>query len=327
MATPSPEQRIMRDLSRRGTCSFLDLKSAIRLSRGDIEGITDRLVDRRFVRIEKDHLNRHISYTWTGPKEEANPPDHARPKKARKKRIIPTEKKPNSFSPGPEEIEKNWRKISAAALRSIRAKVPIVSWRNHATRFLRNPRMKKAYSLLCAASKDRERAIHVFAEAMCYGIYFNPTRQPGLLPPLADITKVRAMRNRAEDLVRLIRVIPLCQNRSNLSLWGRASTEWAHKEDKRYPIRAISDGHVIDALQVVRDFLSGCIPRPRGRGRPQERDQNHLMSSLEQLFRKHFGRRRLHAVTALFIETVCGGSVTDTEVKTSLARLRKRNRT
>lgn len=71
MASPSVEQRVIRELSRRGTCSLLDLKSALQLSRGDIMGITTRLADRRSVRIEKDHQGAHISYTWTGPKEKA----------------------------------------------------------------------------------------------------------------------------------------------------------------------------------------------------------------------------------------------------------------
>ena len=72
MVSPSVEQRIIRELSRRGTCSLLDLKSALRLSRGDIMGIAARLANRRSVRIEKDNQGEHINYTWTGPKEKAS---------------------------------------------------------------------------------------------------------------------------------------------------------------------------------------------------------------------------------------------------------------
>jgi hypothetical protein len=91
MASPSNEQRIKRELSRRGTCSLLDLKSTLKLSRGDIEANTDRLGERGFVRIEKDHRGKHTSYTWTGPKEEVKPADNARPKKAKGKRTASPE--------------------------------------------------------------------------------------------------------------------------------------------------------------------------------------------------------------------------------------------
>ncbi len=91
MASPSNEQRIKRELSRRGTCSLLDLKSTLKISRGDIEANTDRLGDRGFVRIEKDHRGKHTSYTWTGPKEEVKPADNARPKKAKGKRTTSPE--------------------------------------------------------------------------------------------------------------------------------------------------------------------------------------------------------------------------------------------
>jgi hypothetical protein len=92
MATP--EQRIKRELSERGTCSFLDLKAAVKLSRGDIEGITARLTSRGIVKIKKDLDDKHTFYTWAGPKEEARPAKQAPPKKTRKSRTIPTVGKP-----------------------------------------------------------------------------------------------------------------------------------------------------------------------------------------------------------------------------------------
>jgi hypothetical protein len=110
-------------------------------------------------------------------------------------------------------------------------------------------------------------------------------------------------------------------------LWYYAFNGWTDKEQRGYPVGTISDGQVTDALQVVRDFLSACIPSPRRRGRPIERDQNHLMLRLEFQFKKQFGRHHPHhAVIALFVETMCGGSMTATEVKTSLNRLHIRNR-
>lgn len=54
MASTSYGQRIERELSKRATCSFLDLKSSLRLSRGDIEAYTERLANRGLVRIKKD---------------------------------------------------------------------------------------------------------------------------------------------------------------------------------------------------------------------------------------------------------------------------------
>jgi len=42
VAFTSDRQRIERELSKRGICSFLDLKSSLKLSRGDIEANTKR---------------------------------------------------------------------------------------------------------------------------------------------------------------------------------------------------------------------------------------------------------------------------------------------
>jgi hypothetical protein len=85
MASPSFEHRIIRELSRRGICSFLDLKSAIGLSRGDTEGVIARLANSGLVKIKKDTEGKHTFYTWAGPKEKARPSDLARPKKAEAK--------------------------------------------------------------------------------------------------------------------------------------------------------------------------------------------------------------------------------------------------
>jgi len=82
MARLSPdEQRIRRELLKRGTCSFLDLKSVLKLSCGDIEANADRLARRGWVRIEKGPRGEHTSYTWTGPKEEGRLGDHVRSKR------------------------------------------------------------------------------------------------------------------------------------------------------------------------------------------------------------------------------------------------------
>jgi DNA-binding MarR family transcriptional regulator len=323
----SVKQRIINELSKRGTCSFLDLKSALRLSRGDIEANTERLAARGLVRIKKDLSGDHTFYTWIGAKEEARRPDSTRPEKARKKRIIPTKKKPNLFSPGRAGIKKEWDEVSAEVLRRIDAVPYLDIYRKHADGFLKDPRMEEVYRSICKAAKDGKEAIPVFAEALQYGLMFNPARETGF-PALADTKKVRALRNNAEELIQFVQEIPPCQYRSNSFLWFRASTEWAFrsgKEHKEYPVEGISDGHVTDALQVVRDFLSAYIPRPRGAGRPFGTDQNDLMLRLESLFKKQFGRPH-HAVTALFIETVCGGGVTGTEVKTRLWEIRKRDR-
>jgi hypothetical protein len=88
------EHRIKRELSGRGTCSFVDLKAAVKLSRGDIEGITARLASRGVVKIKKDLDDKHTSYTWTGAKEEARPAKPAPPKKIRKRRTTPAEGEP-----------------------------------------------------------------------------------------------------------------------------------------------------------------------------------------------------------------------------------------
>ena len=329
MASTSDRQRIERELSKRGTCSFPDLKSSLKLSRGDIEACTERLAHSGLVRIEKGYIGEHTLYTWTGAKEEAKRPDPARPEKARKKRTITTEKKQNLLFPGRDGIKKKWEEVSAEVLKIIDADPLPDDYRKHANRFLKDPRMEEAYRSICKASKDGEKAFSVFAEALYHGIMFNPTREKGF-PALADKKKVLALRDNTEELVQLFKEIPPCQYRSNSYLWFRASTEWAFRSGKEhnvYPVGTISDGHVTDALQVVRDFLSAYITPPRRRGRPLEIDQNHLMLRLEYLFREQFGRHHPHhAVIALFVETMCGGSMTATEVKTSLNRLHIRNR-
>jgi len=105
----SPEQRIKRELSERGTCSFLDLKAAVKLSRGDIEGITERLASRGVVKIKKDLGGKHTfyTYTWAGPKEEASPAKQAPPKKTRKSRTMPTVGKPRKLPAG--MLVPDWR--------------------------------------------------------------------------------------------------------------------------------------------------------------------------------------------------------------------------
>ena len=89
MATP--EQRIKRELSERGTCSFLDLKAAVKLSRGDIEEITARLASRGVVKIKK---------TWTISISFI-------PGLGRKRKQVPPSKPPRS-RPGKSEPSRPW---------------------------------------------------------------------------------------------------------------------------------------------------------------------------------------------------------------------------
>jgi hypothetical protein len=130
--TSSPdEQRIERELSKRKTCSFRDLKSALKLSGGDIKSNINRLADRRFVRIEKDHRGEHVFYTWTGPKERGKAPDSARSMKAKGKRTV---------SPGvPLEVRErgvgtNAKKKQPASLKSLPA-----DWKDHLRQIISNP--------------------------------------------------------------------------------------------------------------------------------------------------------------------------------------------
>jgi hypothetical protein len=102
-----PEQRIKRELSQRRKCSFLDLKAAVKLSRGDIEGITARLASRGLMKIKKDTDGKDTSYAWTGPIEEVRPAKHTPPKKIRERRTIPTEKKPKKAPVG--KLAPDWR--------------------------------------------------------------------------------------------------------------------------------------------------------------------------------------------------------------------------
>jgi len=279
------------------------------------------------VRIKKDQHGEPIFYTWTGPKEEAKTPDHARPKKARKKRTIQTEKIPNLFPTA--GIKKTWEEV----LRRIDAKVDGVSvyplppeYRKPADGFLKDRRMEKAYRSMYAAAKDGKDVIPVFASALYLGLLYNPNR-PKVPPPLAGPKKVLALRDNAEELVKEIPVIQqsVASIRYRSNLWFHAAADFAQQRDEEYPVEEISDERVIDALRVARDFLSSYVPQPRGKGRPPKTDQNRLMLRLEGLFKERFGHP-LHAVIALFLETVCGGTMTATEVKTSLPGIRKLNR-
>lgn len=151
MASPSVEQRIIREISRRGTCSFLDLKSSLRLSRGDIEANTDRLFDRGLVKIKKDTDGNHTFYTWTGPKEEARVPDHARPGvplegRERGGGTIAKKKQPAS----PESLPPDWKQ---------RLEQSIAGYSHHPKEqeimlgLLRKKEVEKAANLIWKASR------------------------------------------------------------------------------------------------------------------------------------------------------------------------------
>jgi hypothetical protein len=151
----------MREISRRGTCSPLDLKSVLGLSLEYIMEITARLADRRSVRIKKDHQGGHISYTWTGPKEEApggksspakkpppSLPDSAPPVQASVSGVAsPRASRAKKFS---EPLPADWKQCLERS---------ISSWSHHPTekelmlQLLRKKEVKEAASLIWKASR------------------------------------------------------------------------------------------------------------------------------------------------------------------------------
>jgi len=198
-------------------------------------------------------------------------------------------------------------------------------YRKYVGRFLRNPKMEEAYSLMRKRAKGKDVS-SVFAEALYIGILCSPGRER-VPPPLSDTKSLKRMRVAAEMLLEEVPVIrrSITSRRYKNNLWFHAAADCALKNEEVYPVAEIADDRVLDALQVVRDFLHSHLPEPRRRGRPVATDQNYLMIRLADLFKKQF-KRPLHTVIALFLETVCGGGWTGTEVKASLARLRKASR-
>ena len=198
-------------------------------------------------------------------------------------------------------------------------------YRKHAGRFLKNPKMEEAYRLIRKWAKGKD-VVPVFAEAFYIGLLCNPGRGR-VPPPLSDTKLLKRMRDASEMILERVPVIgrSISSRHYQKNLWFHAAADCALKKKEAYPVDEITDDRVLDALRVVRDFLHSYLPEPRRRGRPVATDQNYLMMRLADLFKKQF-RRPLHAVIALYLETVCGGGWTEEEVKTSLPRLRKANR-
>jgi hypothetical protein len=103
MASLRDSDKISRKIFELGTCSVADLKSALKLSPGDIKAEVASLYREGNIKITGDH----VSYKWIGPKE--GPIDFAftRPNKTRKKRTIPPEKKPKKVPV--DKLAPDWR--------------------------------------------------------------------------------------------------------------------------------------------------------------------------------------------------------------------------
>jgi hypothetical protein len=147
MASPSVEQRIERELSKRGACSFLDLKSAVKLSRGDIQANAERLAHRGLVKIKKDADRKHTYYTWAGPKEEA-PVGKNLPARASASDVAsPRASRAKKFS---EPLPADWKQCLERS---------ISSWSHHPTekelmlQLLQNEKVEEAANFIWSASR------------------------------------------------------------------------------------------------------------------------------------------------------------------------------
>lgn len=298
MASPSVEQRIIRELSRRGTCSLLDLKSALRLSRGDIMGITTRLADRRSVRIKKNHQGEHVSYTWTGPKEKA-PGGKSSPAK-----------KPPSSPPAQASVSK--------------AVSPEPTWKTKAAEIFND-----APELAIEFQRYIKRMDDPCIEALAKGIgtehmvsvlrscFFAAPESNALFKPVTstppDAYDMRAAAKKAAALAKFV---------AKYEISNPDFADELNSLSLRMDEGAISHGR---PRKRAGGYAYGGIilPRPQGKGNRIHSDVWGLVKTLEHYFRQNLKNHPHHRAIAVLCSATFEKKYTEGAIKKILERWKK----
>lgn len=327
MASPSVEQRIKLELSRRGSCSFLDLKSALKLPKGHISPITDRLAHRGLVKIEKDHLDSHLSYTWIGPKEEAKPPDATRPKKAKgqnRETSRPASPRINfrtTTQDVTDEVKTDWRTPFATVIsRTFPSKLQAA-----ALDILNHPDTQKVYRILLQGNKEKQIKFgHVLYRCAEIREYIEPTManlhvKPKLARLAADAAKI------LHQLLKESKHCPgVVQNKDDSRF---CTVIGAQRPQEIEALSPLSDAEVLDALQIAAAYCDICT-RPIPTRSPDMRTHALLLEMDRLLSPKERSSRcdpTFEAIGHLVRTTLrgCEGSWSLVTTKKTIEKLRR----